>query len=261
MDNQTPKSKKALNWMILYIALLIIGRELAGIGGAIGGIFIAFGLNRVIRNPNYTKNNKVLYSIFYSIGGIAISFFIALVLTLALRYFFPTIGQKSNIESTYQIPSDFSIYKNDNMEISSLAYPTGWTVKEGKKDEYTVNFQSPDRIANVTVNLFMLNEGQTLDYKTYTAGLVEQVKAESSISFEKIEEEIKNINGKDWLIYNSILGIKSNNAFYSNRTALLVTGKYNNRQYFQILMESDKDHFIDDAKILDKIIESLRFYN
>ncbi len=260
MDNQIEKPKKPLNWMILYIALFVIGQQLAGIGGAIGGVFIAFGLNRVIRNPNYPKNKKILYSILYTIGGVAMALVIAFGLTLVLRYYFPTIGQKSNIESTYQVPSNFSTYKNENMEISSLAYPTGWVITEGKKDEYTVNFQSPDRIANATVNLLALDEGQTLDYKTYTTELTEQAKAEPSITFEKTGEEIKSINGKDWLIFDSIVGVKSQNTFYYNRTAILVTGKYGNRQYFSLIIESDKDNFSEDLKISDKMIESFRFY-
>jgi len=260
MDNQIVKPKKPLNWMILYIALLVIGQQLAGIGGAIGGVFIAFGLNRVIRNPNYPKNKKILYSILYTVGGVAMALVIAFGLTLVLRYYFPTIGQKSNIESTYQVPSNFSTYKNDNMEISALAYPTGWTVNEGKKDEYTVNFQSPDKIANVTVNLLALDEGQTIDYKTYTTTLSEEVKAEQSITFEKTGEQIKNIDSKNWLIYDSIIGVKSQNTLYYNKTAILVTGKYGGRQYFQLLMESDKENFVEDSKILDKMIESLRFY-
>lgn len=260
MDNQIEKPKKPLNWMILYIALLVIGQKLAGIGGAIGGVFIAIGLNRVIRNPNYPKNKKILYSLLYTIGGIVMALVIATGLTFVLRYYFPTIGQKSNIESTYKVPSNFSSYKNENMEISSLAYPTGWTIAEGKKDEYQVNFQAPDKIANITVNLTALDAGQTLDYKTYTSGLAEQAKAEPSIGFEKTGEEIKNINGKDWLIYDSIISVKSANKVYYNRTAMLLTGKYNNRQYFQFLMESDKDHFAEDSTTLNKVIESFRFY-
>lgn len=260
MDTQITKPKKSQGWMLLYLALLIVGQRLAGIGGAMGGAFIAFGLNKVLRNPDYSKGKKVFYSILYSIGGIVMALVIGIALTLALRYYFPTIGQKSNIESTYQVPSNFTAYKNQNMEISSLAYPTGWTVTEGKKEEYQVNFQAPDRTANITVNLTALDAGQTLDYKTYTAGLVEQAKAEPSINFEKTDEEIKNINGKDWLIYNSIVTIKNTGNIYYNRTAMLITGNGGGRQYFQFLMESDKDHSVGDFAILDKTIESFRFY-
>lgn len=113
MDNQIEEPKKPLNWMILYLALLVIGQQLAGIGGAIGGVFIAFGLNRVIRNPNYPKNKKILYSILYAIGGVVMALVIAFGLTLALRYYFPTIEQKPNIESTYQVPVSTS---NNNLE-------------------------------------------------------------------------------------------------------------------------------------------------
>lgn len=259
MFNKNSKPKKPLNWMILDAALLIFGGKLAGIGGAIGGAFIAFGLNKVITNPNYPKSKKILYSILYTIGGVAMALIIATGLAFALVYYFPTIGQKSNIESTYQVPSNFSTYKNTNMEISSLAYPTGWKVTEENKDEYAVSFESPNGTTAVTVNLLLSDEGQTLDYKTYTTKLTELAKAEPSITFEKTGEEIKSINGKDWLIYNSIVGIK--NTVYQNRTAILVTGKYDNRQYFQFLMESDKDNFVEDSKILDKMIEYFRSYN
>lgn len=260
MDNQIVKPKKPMNWMILYIALSLIGQQLLGIGGAIGGVFIALGLNRVIRNPNYPKNKKILYSILYTVGGIAMALIIVRGLTLVFIYYFPTIGLKPSIESTYQVPSNFSTYKNDNMEISALAYPTGWTVNEGKKDEYTVNFHSPNKRANVTVDLFVLDEGQTIDYKTYTITFFDEAKAEPSVTFEKTSEQIKNIDSKDWLIYDSIIGVKSQNTLYYNKTAILVTGKYGGRQYFQILLESDKENFVEDSKILDKMIESLRFY-
>ena len=260
MENQNIKPKKSLNnWYVLYLVLLIGGQQLAGNGGAIAGVFIALGLNKVLRNADYSKGKKVFYSILYSVGGIVIALVIGMALTLALRHYFPTVGQKSNIESTYQVPSNFTAYKNQNMEISSLAYPTGWTITEGKKDEYQVNFQAPSKVSNITVSLTALDIGQSLNYKTYTAGLVEQVKAEPSISFEKTGEQIKNINGKDWLIYDSILGVKSANTVYYNRTAMLNTDA-SGRQHFQFLMESDKDHFAEDSAILDKVIESFRFY-
>lgn len=260
MDDQVIKPKQTFSWVILYIVLLIFGQQLAGIGGAMGGAFIAFGLNKVIQNQNYSINKKFLYSILYIIGGIVMALIIITGISFVLRYYFPTIGQKSNIEATYQIPPNFSDYKNENMGISSFAYPIGWNVKEGKKDEYAVNFQAPDRVANVTANLLVLDVGQTLDYKTFTTNLVEQAKTETSISFQKTEEAVKTINGKDWLIYNSMVGVKSTNSTYYNRTALFVTGKNNDRQYFQFLLESDGNHFAEDSKIFDKMIESLRFY-
>lgn len=259
MDTQVTKPKKSQGWMVLYIGLVIVGRQLAGIGGAIGGVFIAFGLNKVLRNPDYSKGKKVFYSILYSIGGIVMALAIGIALTLALQHYFPTIEKKSNVESTYQIPSNFTVYKNQNMEISSLVYPTGWTVTEGKKDEYEVNFQAPNKVANIMVNLTALEAGQSLDYKTYTSRIIEQAKTEPRISFEKTGEQIKNINGKDWLVYDSIVGVKSANTVYYTRTAMLNTDA-SGRQYFQILMESDKDHFAEDSAILDKVIESFRFY-
>ncbi len=260
MNDASMKSKKPMVWLIVYIVLIVVGQQLAGVGGIIGGAFIAFGLNRAIRNPAYSKGKKILFSVLYAIGGVAIALVIALLLTLVIRYYFPSAGQKSNIESTYQVPTDFSSYKNGNIGISALVYPVGWTIKEADKEEYAVNFQSPNTIANVTASMFLLDEGQMFDYKSYTARLKDEAKSEPRIGFEVMAEEIKNINGKDWLVYNSIITIKSSDNSYYNRTAILSTGKSNKRQYFLLLMESDKEHFAEDSKMFDKIIESARLY-
>jgi hypothetical protein len=263
MENQNIKPKKSLNnWYVLYLVLLIGGQQLAGIGGAIGGVFIAFGLNKVLRNADYSNGKKVFYSILYSIGGIIMALVIGIALTFVLRYYFPTIGQKSNIESTYQIPSNFTAYKNQDMEISSLAYPTGWTVTEGKKDEYKVLFESPNKISNATVSLLVSEKDKLIDYKTYWAQIAEEFKSQPNIDIQKTSEEIKNINGKEWLIITITLTPKDSDKTYYSKQAVLITGKGDphQNQYYIFLMESDKEHSAEDFATLDKMIESFRFY-
>jgi hypothetical protein len=47
---------------------------------------------------------------------------------------------------------------------------------------------------------------------------------------------------------------------YYNKGGILKTGKGEGRQFYQFLMETDKEHSAEDFAILDKVIESARFY-
>ncbi len=254
--------KESQKWGYVYLVLVILGIRLAGIGGLVAGIFMAYGLSRVNRNALYTKSKKILYSILYVVVGVCIAIAISTALMYTVKTFYPELGMKKDIESGYQIPAGYTAYKNANLDISSLAFPEGWTIKEGNKEDYMVNFQSPDRIANITVDLVLLPEGQSIDYKTYSTEITKELTADPRVTFEQKGEMVKDINGRSWLLIEGIIGFKDgdvNNTYY-NRGGILKTGKGEGRQFFQFLMETDKEHSAEDFAILDKVIESARFY-
>lgn len=77
-------NKKSYMWSILYIALLIIGQALAGIGGMIGAFIISFGVHKVVRNPDLSTSKKWVYSILCTVGGLIVAFLVMLVFALIL---------------------------------------------------------------------------------------------------------------------------------------------------------------------------------
>lgn len=254
--------KESQKWGYVYLVLVILGIQLAGIGGLVAGIFMAYGLSRVNRNALYTKSKKILYSILYIVVGVCIAIAISTALMYTVKTFYPEFGMKKDIESGYQIPAGYTAYKNANLDISSLAFPEGWTIKEGNKEDYLVNFQSPDRIANITVDLVLLPEGQSIDYKTYSTEITKELTADPRVTFEQKGEMVKDINGKSWLLIEGNLGFKDGdiNSLYYNKGGILKTSKGEGRQFYQFLMETDKEHSAEDFAILDKVIESARFY-
>ncbi len=250
----------------LSISLVAFGWKLVGIAGVIGSAIICYGLKKTIENSNYSKNKKIVYSVLYCVGGVIISFIIAMALAMALAGFFGgNIYSKTNVEEGYRVPQGYQVYKNPKTVFSALTYPNNWTVEE-YYDEYETLFESPDKERGITASFFYWEDEENIDLKTYTSKFfTEQALKQEPliIKFEKIHEQIKKIHGKDWLIYDSIIHYGDSRTvarIYHNRTAIVATGEYDNRQHVQLLLESDKDHFQSDAAIFDTMIESARFY-
>lgn len=54
----------------------------------------------------------------------------------------------------------------------------------------------------------------------------------TSTQFTKTEEQIIKINGKDWFMLGGLFTIDGVSLYY--RTAIYVTGRYDDRQYYQV---------------------------
>lgn len=196
----------------------------------------------------------------HCLRGLVIIALVAFLGFSVIRYFYPTFGQSSHIESTYQVPSDYLIYKNENMFISSLTYPQNWNLTEGVNGEQSLILEADDRPSNITASLVTLDKGQSIDYRAYTYNLAKLLKTNPSISFEKTGENLETMNGKEWLVYDSIMTLNDSGEVYYNRTAILKTGKKGGREYFHFLLESDKDHLAEDIQTFNNVIRSLRYY-
>lgn len=72
----------SLYWYLFYILAVIIGQKILGLGGFIGGGFIAFGVHRTLLNDNISKTKKWIYSSLYVVAGVAISFVVLFILSL-----------------------------------------------------------------------------------------------------------------------------------------------------------------------------------
>jgi len=257
--------KKKYLWSFLYLVLVIVGQQLAGIGGIVGAVIISFGIHRTCRNPDLSTTKKWIYSILYTIGGLIVAWIIVILLTGVLAGIFganslANVNSDKNIEANYTVEQGFKTYKNSNMEISALQYPADWTVTEDK-DNYQVVFESPDKISAITVTLYGLEEGQTINLNTYTADLLKEDQADDSFSFQKTNEQIKKINGKDWLIFDGIMTIPASNYVALERIALFVTGKYEGRQYLNFILETNADNFATESIRFDNVLESVRIYS
>jgi len=197
--------------------------------------------------------------IFLTVSAVVVGALIITLVILKVTHYEPSSGPSVASGPAYQLPPNFSVYKSNHLDIQSMAYPTGWNIKEGSGDDYTVSFESTSTKSNVGVILIAMDEGDTLDYSNYTERLSAMAKTEPAIkSFEKSNESIKTINGREWLIYDTKVTIASTGATYYNRTGLVKTGKGAGRQYFQILLESDKAHFLEDSLTFDTMVDSFR---
>lgn len=257
-SNSSEFKKKIFSWWGLSFLLVFLGYKLAGIGGAVGGAIISYGLQKTVKNGNYSKQKKIAFSVLYCVGGMAAALIIATTLTVAVQKFFgPNVFADPNVEKNYTVPVGYERYENSKTEISSLVYPKDWIVQENN-GAFEVAFVTAETRA-VVAKLFLVNDGQKIDLKTYAADLETAVKKTPEVKFDKVNEQMKKIHGRDWLIFDSIVHDVNDFAVYA-RTAIVVTGKYDNRQYIQFSLQSDKDNFPADATIFDTMIDSVRLY-
>ncbi len=232
-----------------------ISQSKSGGNNVLLALIVVWGSIRAIQ-ATLVLRKRSAHFIWYLIAGIAGVIVLGSVLFLQKNNLSDSLTV-FNSNKNYKIPEGFKSYKNQYMELSALAYPADWTVSEDR-DKYQVVFESSDKRNAVTVTLLALDKGQTLDYSTYTSALLEKMKGNSGIQFYKVSEEIRKINDKDWLVFDGVLHLNGNSVYY-NRYALCVTGKFSGRQYIQFILESDKSHFLADAIVFDKIIESAKF--
>ncbi len=259
VSNSSDLKKKIFSWWGLALFLGIFGYQFGGIGGVVGGTVIYYGLQRTIQSSKYSKSQKIVYSIFYCAGGIVISLIIATGLTVAIQKFFgPNIFAKPDIEKNYQIPTGFQKFKSTKTEFSALAYPNDWTVRQGD-DQYETVFESPDKGSLITATLIFMDE-KNIDLKTSIANDTQRAIQEyPEIKWQKLSEENKVINNRDWYIYDTTVDFGDSIMYH--RTGNFLTGKYDNRQYISFdLVSSDKDTFPRDTKIFDTMIESVRLF-
>jgi len=104
--------KKKYFWSILYLVLVIVGHQLAGIGGFVAGVIIAFGIHRTCRNETFSKTKKWIYSILYVIGGVIIGI---LVYAIVLGAIDGLMGKSSGAESSASRELKVLVDKNDSI--------------------------------------------------------------------------------------------------------------------------------------------------
>jgi hypothetical protein len=114
------KSNRIISWTLVLVVLVIIGWQLAGIGGAIGAALISFGLQKTIEDRSYSKNKKTLFSFVYVIAGVVLALVIAVPVTM-LVYKAP-LGDIIN--QTNPVVMNGSVGPNDGSAQSLTFYKT-----------------------------------------------------------------------------------------------------------------------------------------
>ena len=253
------------------LVLVILGQRLAGIGGALGGALIAWGLSRTIRNPDYSKGKKILYSILYVAGGVVLAVIMAAVLIGVIPGLFgvpltkadtPSSGETSTqppVSSSDSASPDtsttlegYKYYKNIDLSIKSMPYPESWIVNESLKD-YRVVFSSPQKDAWITSTTYAREE--KMDLRTYMADLRKAAQEPNEqMKVTILNDKIENINGKDWLFFDAT--VDYGNVVAYERSAIVVTGLYGGKQSMQIMLETNEAKFSTYSETFNKIINA-----
>jgi hypothetical protein len=254
--------KGNMYWMILYIGAIIIFPKLFGsISGIIAAIVLIFGIYKITHKADLSKGKKITYSLLTAIGSVALAIILSLVLVTVFEKVTDTKIDNSNVSPSIEtsqntsVQSGFSTYKFKNAGLTT-SYPSGWTVTESE-DGYAVSFTSPDQKADIGMSLNVLENGQSMTLEQFKSGVIEQSKNNTDGTLDQSSVVIKKVNGKDWLFLNST--IKENGQVYYVRSAVFVTGNYNNSQYIQVSLNSYKDNFSTSAALFDKVVESIKF--
>ena len=247
-------------WMILYIGAIIIFPKLFGsIPGIIAAVVLIFGIYKITHKADLSKGKKITYSILTGIGSV----FLAIVLSLVLVTVFEKVTN-SSIDNTMpsvqtsqitDTQNGLKTYKFKNTGLST-SYPSGWTVTESE-DGYAVSFTSLDQRADIGMSLNVLENGESMSLEQFKSGVIEQSKNNTEDTLDQSSVVIKKVNGKDWLFLNSTH--KKDGQIYYGRSAVFVTGNYNNSQYIQVSLNTYKDNFSTSVAVFDRMIESIKF--
>jgi len=181
---------------------------------------------------------------------------VILIIVVALILFkvFKSQSSPISIEPGYTIPEGFTVYSNRPLGLSAFAYPNDWNVMKGR-DEYEIAFVSPNREASVSIEQLYLEQGEKLNYETYLTRLLSE---DPSVQFEKTNEQIKNINGKDWLLFGGRLTIGS--VSRQVQYGIYITSDPSGRQFYRFLLDSTKDRIASDTALFTTMLESARFF-
>ena len=252
--------KGNMYWMILYIGAIIIFPKLFGsIPGIIAAVVLISGIYKITHKADLSKGKKITYSILTGIGSIVLAIVLSMVLVTAFEKVtnssvdntVPSIQTSQNIDTQ----DGFKSYKFKNTGLST-SYPSDWAVTESE-DGYAVSFTSPDQRADIGMSLNVLENGESMTLEQFKSGVIEQSKNNTEDTLDQSSVVIKKVNGKDWLFLNSTH--KKDGQIYYGRSAVFVTGNYNNSQYIQVSLNSYKDNFATSAALFDKTVESIKF--
>ena len=156
------------------------------------------------------------------------------------------------------ISSSYVSFMAPFIGVVSSIYPSDWVMTQDANN-YKVSFLSSQKTASVVEQLIVLPVGQTVSLDTFLSQFKNEVDANSG-KFQQIDSQVKTINGNSWLVFSGMLQL--NNLSTYIRIAIYVTGKYDNRQYYQFELQStDKDTLTADAPIQDTMIASTHFSN
>ncbi len=251
--------KGNMYWMILYIGVIIIFQYFFdSIPGIIAAAVLIFGIYRITHKADLSKGKKITYSILTGIGSIVLAIVLSMVLVTAFEKV-----TNSSVDNT--VPSVQTSQNTDTQDGFktykfkaglSTSYPSDWEVTESE-DRYAVSFTSPDQRADIGMSLNVLENGESMTLEQFKSGVIEQSKNNTESTLDQSSVVIKKVNGKDWLFLNSTS--KENGQVYYTRSAVFVTGNYNNSQYIQVSLNSYKDNFSTSAALFDKVVESIRF--
>ncbi|MBI2129155.1 hypothetical protein HYU07_02855 [Candidatus Woesearchaeota archaeon] len=163
-------------------------------------------------------------------------------------------GCKVSQDVSAPIETGFKEYKNSDIGIKSMIYPADWSFVVSE-DRAVASFSSPDKIAGFDIGVYIYDE--SINLETFHSRLLKMFPEEPNVEFTILDEEIKEINNRKWLISNRI--VKINNVSIWQKFGLILTGYYDNQQTIQIVMETDEEHFKEYKLLFDKIVKSIRF--
>ncbi len=247
------KSKAFLE-LFLIIFPILIGFKLAGVGGLLGGFIIVFGINRTIRNIDFSASKKIIYSVLYLVGGVVLALLVAFGLTYAMKTFWPQNISPKTI--SVRPPSGFSEYRNETLEVQNLFYPSGWETTFDQ-EQYMVTFEAPDTSRTILFGIVAVGEGETFETKTIADGVILSFKNEG-MTIDSSKDETTEVNGQKALYTDIIFRNKTPDTLYE-RVIVFPTGRYGGRQYVYFIMNTDKGRRVSDMQILDTMVKSLKF--
>jgi len=152
--------RKEYGWFAATILVVIFGAKLAGIGGSVGGILALEGIYRTLKNQSYSTGKKVLFSLGYTVAGVAL----AAVIVFAFIFLFQKMGwvtqpstdaaQQVLNAATTQATVPFAI-STDNSNLANayintregfeIRQPKDWTIEEVGTDGLVVQFDDPNQ--------------------------------------------------------------------------------------------------------------------
>lgn len=250
------KNSRASTAYIIIGVLFVLLIPLFGLLGSIfGSLLMVFCINKILINTRLTKNIKIAYGVLFVIAGILLAFITSVIIGIILHNSINHSSQYTSVPaisttilqnaSSSTSTSTISVYSNQELGISVLSYPTDWSPVNANNE---ITFVSPDKQRIVDCTQYQLQgAGKTL---TDWENLVENPPTQQG-SNSMTNIQIKNLNGNNWLL--------SDIPSKYTKVALYVTGKYNNTQYYQCVLNSNESSYAVDSNVFNSIIGSIKF--